>query len=31
MTFSHTFSQAGQFPYFCTVHQSMMQGMVIVQ
>ncbi len=31
MTFSHTFPQAGQFPYFCTVHQSLMQGIVIVQ
>ena len=31
MTFSHTFSQAGSFPYFCTVHGSLMQGMVIVQ
>ncbi len=31
MQFSHTFSQAGSFPYFCTVHQSLMQGMVVVQ
>ena len=31
MTFSHTFTQAGTFPYFCLVHQSMMQGTVIVQ
>ena len=31
MTFSHTFTQAGSFPYFCTVHQSLMQGMVVVQ
>jgi Copper binding proteins, plastocyanin/azurin family len=31
MVFSHTFSQAGSFPYFCTVHQSLMQGMVVVQ
>jgi plastocyanin len=31
MTFSHTFTQAGSFPYFCTVHQSAMQGMVVVQ
>ena len=31
MTFSHTFSQAGSFPYFCTVHQSLMQGTVMVQ
>jgi plastocyanin len=31
MTFSHTFSQAGTFPYFCRVHGAMMQGTVIVQ
>lgn len=31
MTFSHTFTQAGSFPYFCIVHQSLMQGMVVVQ
>lgn len=31
MTFSHTFAQAGTFPYFCTVHQSAMRGSVIVQ
>jgi hypothetical protein len=31
MTFSHTFTQAGSFPYFCQVHQSLMQGMVVVQ
>lgn len=31
MTFSHTFSQAGSFPYFCTVHGAMMTGTVIVQ
>lgn len=31
MTFSHTFAQAGSFPYFCTVHGSAMQGMVVVQ
>src|SRR5262245_17941275 len=31
MTFTHTFPQAGTFPYFCTVHGSMMQGTVIVQ
>ncbi|MGE5277682.1 MAG: hypothetical protein ACM3SU_11855 [Acidobacteriota bacterium] len=29
-TFSHTFSSAGSFPYFCTVHGSLMTGMVIV-
>ena len=31
MMFSHTFTQGGQFSYFCTVHQSLMQGMVVVQ
>ena len=31
MQFSHTFTQAGQFPYFCQTHQSLMQGMVVVQ
>ena len=31
MTFSHTFTQAGTFPYFCTTHQSLMQGTVVVQ
>jgi plastocyanin len=31
MTFSHTFTQAGTFPYFCMVHQALMQGMVVVQ
>lgn len=31
ITFTHTFSQAGNFPYFCLVHQSLMQGMVVVQ
>ena len=31
MTFSHTFTQAGTFPYFCEVHGAMMQGTVIVQ
>jgi plastocyanin len=31
ITFTHTFPQAGSFPYFCTVHGSMMQGMVLVQ
>ena len=30
-TFSHTFPQAGTFPYFCEVHGAMMQGTVIVQ
>lgn len=29
-SFSHTFPAAGQFPYFCTVHGSMMTGMVSV-
>jgi plastocyanin len=31
MTFSHTFNQAGNFPYFCMVHQSMMTGNVVVR
>ncbi|HYX20704.1 MAG TPA: plastocyanin/azurin family copper-binding protein [Thermoanaerobaculia bacterium] len=31
MTFTHTFTRAGSFPYFCLVHQSAMQGMVVVQ
>jgi plastocyanin len=31
MTFSHQFTQAGTFPYFCLVHGSMMQGQVVVQ
>jgi plastocyanin len=31
MTFTHTFTQAGTFPYFCLVHQALMQGMVVVQ
>ena len=31
MTFSHTFTQAGTFPYFCEVHGAAMQGTVIVQ
>jgi len=30
-TFSHTFSQAGTFPYFCMVHTVDMTGQVIVQ
>jgi plastocyanin len=29
-TFSQTFSSAGTFPYFCTVHGSMMTGTVVV-
>jgi plastocyanin len=29
-TFSRTFSQAGNFPYFCTVHGQIMSGTVIV-
>ena len=29
-TFSHTFPTAGNFPYFCTVHGSLMTGMVVV-
>lgn len=31
MTFSHTFSQAGTFHYFCQVHGAAMTGTVIVQ
>ena len=31
MTFSHTFTQAGSFPYFCKVHGAAMQGTVVVQ
>lgn len=31
MTFSHTFPQAGSFPYFCSAHGAMMQGTVVVQ
>ena len=31
MTFSHTFNQAGTFPYYCQVHGAMMQGTVVVQ
>jgi len=30
MTFSKTFSQAGTFPYFCTVHGAAMTGTVVV-
>jgi plastocyanin len=30
MTFSHTFNQAGTFPYFCSVHGAMMTGTVVV-
>lgn len=30
-SFSHTFNAAGTFPYYCTVHGSLMQGTVIVQ
>jgi plastocyanin len=29
-TFNHTFPSAGSFPYFCTVHGSLMTGMVVV-
>ena len=29
-SFSHKFPQAGTFPYFCTVHGSMMTGTVVV-
>ena len=31
MTFSHTFNQAGTFPYFCEVHGAMMTGTIVVQ
>lgn len=31
MTFTHTFPQAGRFPYHCSVHLAMMQGTVVVQ
>jgi plastocyanin len=31
MTFQHTFPTAGTFPYFCSVHGTMMQGTVVVQ
>jgi plastocyanin len=30
-SFSHTFSQAGSFPYHCSVHGAMMRGIVVVQ
>jgi plastocyanin len=30
-TFSETFTSAGTFPYYCTVHGAIMTGMVIVQ
>jgi len=30
-SFSHTFGTAGNFNYYCSVHQAMMQGMVKVQ
>ncbi len=28
--FSHTFATPGNFPYYCTVHGTMMTGMVVV-
>lgn len=31
MMFSHTFMTPGTFHYFCRVHESMMQGIVVVQ
>ena len=31
MTFSKTFTQAGTFPYYCTVHLAAMTGVVEVQ
>ena len=30
-SFSHTFTSAGSFPYYCVVHLAMMQGTVVVQ
>jgi plastocyanin len=30
-TYSYTFTQAGSFPYYCVVHESMMTGRVVVQ
>ncbi|HEY3295291.1 MAG TPA: plastocyanin/azurin family copper-binding protein [bacterium] len=30
-TFSHTFSQAGTFPYYCRIHGTMMTGSITVQ
>jgi len=30
-TFSHTFPTAGNFPYYCIIHGSMMQGTIVVQ
>jgi plastocyanin len=29
-TFSHTFSAAGTFPYYCEVHGAMMTGTIVV-
>ncbi len=29
-TFSHQFTAAGTFPYFCRIHGAMMQGTVVV-
>jgi plastocyanin len=29
-SFSHTFSSTGSFPYFCTIHGSLMTGTVVV-
>jgi plastocyanin len=29
-TYSYTFTQAGSYPYFCGVHQTMMKGRVVV-
>jgi len=31
LVFQHTFPTPGTFPYFCSVHGTMMQGTVIVQ
>ena len=31
MTFDRTFQSPGTFPYFCTVHGSMMTGTIVVQ
>ena len=30
-TFQHTFSSVGTFPYYCSVHPSMMYGVITVE
>jgi plastocyanin len=30
-TFTHTFSSAGTYPYFCTIHGSAMVGAIVVK